>query len=149
MRDRLLVAGLFSAAAVLFWLGYWVLTRDGAAFAFGGVSTLATLLVGALAAPRLAADARQSGDPGRGWGAGALVTLAAFVLGAFLFALLPLFTTDTVGSTGVLDIVGGVVWLFSMGLLVGLLFLFAALPVGMWVGWLFYKLRGPSPAGAV
>ena len=149
MRDRFALAALLGTAAAIFWFGYWLLTTDSAALAFGGVSVLAAVIVGALAGRRIAADATSSGNHRRGWAAGAVVTLAAFVLGAFLFALLPLFTTDAVGSEGAFEIIGGVFWMFGMGLLVGLLFLLPALPIGMWAGWLFYKSRSPLRAGAV
>ena len=102
---------------------------------------MATLIVSVVGAPRLAADANREPDSSRGWAAGALVTLAAFVLGAFLFAWLPLFTTEALSTAPAIEIVGGVLQLFCIGLLVGLIFLVPALPIGMAVGWLLYEFH--------
>lgn len=119
---------------------------DNVDLAFFGVAVLAAAIAGAVAAPRLAADAARTGVVRRGWWAGALVTLAAFVLGAFLFALLPMLTSE---ALSVVERVGGLLWLFSMSLLVGVMYLLPALPLGMGAGWLFYRTRAAPPAGAV
>jgi len=142
MCERFVLAGISALASVLFWGGYWVLFPDRTALAFGGVSVASTVLIGLCAGPRLAADADRTRDPTRGYVAGALLTLAVFVLGAFMFALLPLLTMGGFRESGVVAIVSVVLQLFALSLVVGgVIFLLPALPLGMCGGWLFYRLR--------
>lgn len=149
MFDRFLSACLFCAAAALFWFIFWLLTRDTFFLPWlGGASTLAALLVGAFAGPLLAAGAAQPGGPRRGCVSGAWVTLAAFVLGALLFPLLPYFTEDAFRGTTALVAAKDILSMFTLSIIFGFVFLIPALPFGMGAGWLFYKLRSSALSGA-
>lgn len=137
MGDRTLSAGLFGLAALLFWLGCWLLFPDASSFWLGSISVAAALVAGAYAGPRLAADALRTGNPQRGWGAGALVTLAAFVLSVCLLAPLPLLWEELRTS----NVLGALATLFLLALYYGLVYLWPALLFGAGAGWLFYRIR--------
>ncbi|PAP74791.1 hypothetical protein B1759_16565 [Rubrivirga sp. SAORIC476] len=146
VSDRLLAAALFGGAACLLAVGFWaVFWADVAAFG-AAVGVPAAAVIGALAAPRLAAHAATSSGPTRAARDGAAVAIWAYVLGAFALAVF-VAVTDGIGF-------GGIVRGFALGLLFslgyGAIALVPALILGAGAGWLFYVLRtNASPAGAV
>lgn len=146
VSDRLLSAALFGGAAGLLALGLWPLLW-GDIVAFGAAAGVpAAAVVGALAAPRLAANAARSAGPARACWDGAAVAIWAYLLGALAFAL-ALAVSARPGS-------GSFVGSFALSLLLSLVYgavaLAPALAFGAVAGWLFYKWRsGALPAGAV
>lgn len=147
MRDRLLAALLFGGASAAFWIASALFPLVGMELAvhLGGASTISATVVAALTAPKLADSGHTGGRTG------VVVTLGAFVLGAFLFAFTPLLFGGVMAPPGgYIAATSGVAWLFLIGLLLGgVLFLLPALLVGVLVGRLYLKLRPRSSTGAV